>query len=573
MGIKICEERKRLLSSSNNSIVLGGPGSGKTTIALLKAKEEVSSLSTGQKILFLSFARATVARVLESSSQYIDRVSLKSIEINTYHGFFWSILRSHGYLINKKYPFKILNPSSEAVRMSNIKSADRASKRKMIFETEGILAFDLFAPTTKELLRRSKKLRHIISKAYSVIIVDEFQDTNSEEWEIIKLLGEKSKIIALADPNQRIYDFRGANPARVGQFIEEFKPDTFDFENENNRSSGKDITVFGNDILTEKNKNKKYNDVKITHYPRYGNNLHEMFSLKTEVMKGMKRVRKDNCNWSIAILVPTKYQMLRASNYFSSNKDRLPIIEHDVAIDAEGPELAGNLFARLLEKFASEEELKEQIIVHLIDHLKGRKGTRPPTQEDLKLSLALEKLLNENKIRGEKRKKLIKEIEVISKKRFDLKFTGSPLDDWGKNLEFFYKHANEKPLINIREDARYVRLLHKGSHLRESLNQSWREYGYYQNARKRFQEAIQQENFSSTIKKYSGINIMTIHKSKGKQFNEVFLFEGFYKGRFVRQPEKKKSIDQARLLLRVGITRAMNKVTILTPKEKLCEIL
>lgn len=42
----------------------GGPGSGKTTIALLKAQKRIPDLKPGQEILFLSFSRAAVRQVL-----------------------------------------------------------------------------------------------------------------------------------------------------------------------------------------------------------------------------------------------------------------------------------------------------------------------------------------------------------------------------------------------------------------------------------------------------------------------------------------------------------------------------
>ena len=573
MTIKICKERNRLLSSTNHLIVLGGPGSGKTTIALIKANKEINTLSNGQKILFLSFARATVARVLEGAFEMTDKDSLKSIEISTYHSFFWNILRSHGYLLNKNYPFKVLSPANEAVRMAQIKSPeDRKTERKKTFKNEGILAFDLFAPLTRELILRSKRLRKIISRAYPVIIVDEFQDTNIEEWEVIKLLGERSRVIALADAGQQIYGFRGADPARIDQFIQQFNPDRFDFEHQNHRSSDTDINVFGNDIRTGENQNKTYNDVKIVYYRHYGNSRHEMYSLKTKVIEGIRRV-KDITNWSIAILVPTKLQMLQASDYFSSQRDKLPPIEHNVSIDAEGPELAGILFAKLLEKFKSPEEIKKQIIIHIINHLKGKKGSEPPTQKDLALSIALEKFLQTNKISGKRRKQLIKEIELISDKKFKLKSTGNPWYDWLGNLDLFDKYASEEALKNTREDAKYLRLLHKGSHLREALNRSWREYGCYHKTSEIFRETIQQENFSPTIKKTSRINIMTIHKSKGKQFHEVFLFEGYWNGRFIRKPDDQKNVAQSRLTLRVAVTRAISRATILSPNRKKCEIL
>ena len=86
---------------------------------------------------------------------------------------------------------------------------------------------------------------------------------------MIQALGERSRLIALADAEQRIYEFRGADPKRIGEFITAYQPVQFDFGSENNRSNGTDITVFGNDLLTEANKAKNYNDVVLTRYGFY----------------------------------------------------------------------------------------------------------------------------------------------------------------------------------------------------------------------------------------------------------------------------------------------------------------
>lgn len=571
MEIEICEDRERLLSSSNYLIVSGGPGSGKTTIALMKADKEVEGLSPGQKILFLSFARATVARVYESASQRIDKASLKNIQIDTYHSFFWNILRSHGYLINKNYPFKVLNSAGEAVKMSNIKKEERKEKRKHLFIEEGLVTFDLFAPLTRKILAESKKLRNIITKAYPTIILDEFQDTTQKQWEIVKLLGGESKIIALADPNQRIYGFAGADPKRISQFIEEFSPEKFNFKNQNYRSGGTDIAKFGNDIIAGKNKGKQYKNVEIIFYPPHRENQHEMCALKIEVWKGIARL-KEGHNWSIAVLVPTKHQMLKTSNYFSSKEDGLAKIPHDVAIDSEGPELAGLLFAKLMERFESAEEIKQVIIEHLVNHIRGRGGGKL-SKDNLKLSNALEKYLEENKIRGSKREDLIEEIKAISNKRVDLKFTGDPLDDWFSNVKLFNELTQHDSLKNIREDVRYVRLLHKGSKLRGQLSRSWKDHRYYKNASKIFENALREASFSLEDKKLSHINIMTMHKSKGKEFDEVFLFESYYNGRFVNLSKGSNSVEEAKSILMVGVTRAKKRATILTPKNKVCELL
>lgn len=132
--------------------------------------------------------------------------------------------------------------------------------------------------------------------------------------------------------------------------------------------------------------------------------------------------------------------------------------------------------------------------------------------------------------------------------------------------------AEGKCRLAVRNDSKYVRLLHKGSALRESLSDSWRlnGNGNYKNAESLYKDAIQQENFSYAVNKFTGIHIMTIHKSKGKQFDEIFIFEGDKHGRIVTNPHL---VSQAILTLRVGVTRAEKRATILTPKWNKCELL
>ena len=64
MTIKLSEEAARALDQEGSILVLGGPGSGKTTLALLKAQQLIPTLQPGQKTLFLSFSRAAVRQVL-----------------------------------------------------------------------------------------------------------------------------------------------------------------------------------------------------------------------------------------------------------------------------------------------------------------------------------------------------------------------------------------------------------------------------------------------------------------------------------------------------------------------------
>lgn len=346
--------RKGILKSVSNLLIMGGPGSGKTTIALFKAKqliEETGTLKANQKVLFLSFARATISRVEEQAGDLISPNIKQQIEINTYHGFIWNILKHHGYLLNQR-PLHLLPPHEAGRLLSDVPSNKRTSKMQELFQTEGLVHFDMFAKLCSQLLTESKALQKIICAMYPVIILDEFQDTNMDEWGLIKILGDGSRLIALADPEQRIYDFRGADPKRISQFIEAFKPEIFDFGQQNNRSSGKDIVQFGNDLLQQINKGKSYNDVSIHHYPFY-KKPYTHFYLKNALLKIRRQLYESKGNdWSLAILVPTNALMLDVSDTLQrthklSGGHTLPSIEHEVAVDTAGAYLAALLIASL----------------------------------------------------------------------------------------------------------------------------------------------------------------------------------------------------------------------------------
>ena len=68
MPLDLTQGQKDILAASGHILVRGGPGSGKTTVSILKAGKQSGKLRSSQRVLFLSFARATVSRVLEAIS-------------------------------------------------------------------------------------------------------------------------------------------------------------------------------------------------------------------------------------------------------------------------------------------------------------------------------------------------------------------------------------------------------------------------------------------------------------------------------------------------------------------------
>lgn len=570
----VTTERTALLEWQGHLLVLGGPGSGKTTIAIQKADRDIRSgeLKSGQRILFLSFARATVARVAEKGRCLIRPEDRRRLEINTYHGFAWNVLRSHGYLLRSGKPIALLPPPEAASRLAETASPQREAEKQRLFDDEGLLHFDLFARVSAALLSRSQSLAAIVSDAYPVIILDEFQDTNRDEWSLIQTLGKHTRLIALADPEQRIYEFRGADPRRIGEFIAAYSPRQFDFGSENHRSAGTDIIVFGNDLLTGANKSNTYKDVMTKPYGFYnGRSTH--FVMKAELLQGISRLRKNGpADWSLAVLVATKRMMLAVSDYLLLPEDGLPVVYHDVALDTEGPCLSASLIAGLLEGEGQSEAVVRRLLLDLSSHMRGRNGGNTPTQADLKLLAALSTFLESGTIRGKNRQQLLSDARQIAEKRRQLTFSGDPGDDW-LSVKALLEEVASEPLRQVAEDAKYLRLLHKGASLRAKLGELWRNNGSYEGATTAVRDALLQEHFSVSTKSWIGVHVMTIHKSKGKEFDEVLIYEGTHQGRIVRQNTTESEIAQARLSLRVAVTRAKLRATILTPKNDACPFL
>src|SRR5690625_3249782 len=128
--MQLSQGQKDVINAEGHLLVKGCPGSGKTTVSILKAIQIAQQLNNHQKVLFLSFARSSVARVVEAieKEHHVSQETKKAIDVQTYHSFFWRILNTHGYLIGLPRKLRVLTPSDEAIELSSVRSQYPAKK-------------------------------------------------------------------------------------------------------------------------------------------------------------------------------------------------------------------------------------------------------------------------------------------------------------------------------------------------------------------------------------------------------------------------------------------------------------
>lgn len=86
------------------------------------------------------------------------------------------------------------------------------------------LDFDDLLLKTLEVLRLDAEAREKWNRRYRYIQVDEYQDTNRIQYEIVMLLaGPERNVTVVGDPDQSIYSWRGAEPENIQEFLRDFK--------------------------------------------------------------------------------------------------------------------------------------------------------------------------------------------------------------------------------------------------------------------------------------------------------------------------------------------------------------
>lgn len=217
--------------------VLAGPGTGKSYCLKERIKYLVNDLGVNpERILVLSFT-SIAAQDLRND---IIKLNLGDIETSTLHSLALKILAREkknqrllldfesdamlrdlepgiGKLLSKKNLLKSMHCKNDAADFSEEEKAFIKTKEKWLKLHRGMIIDDVI-DYLNDYLEHNETARKRVS--YDHIIVDEYQDLNPAEQKLVEqLLSKRGKLSVIGDDDQSIYEFKGADPNGIRNFI------------------------------------------------------------------------------------------------------------------------------------------------------------------------------------------------------------------------------------------------------------------------------------------------------------------------------------------------------------------
>lgn len=572
------DNQKLVLCLTCNLVVVGRPGSGKTTVALEKAETFIrkNELEDYQRVLFLSFSKAAVHRIREANAQKRKQKALRGkLSIQTFHSFCLDFLRSHSRLGGVKHPFQVLLPQDwNRIRFeAGIDRKDHNGQEQKARELEvaiGGVHFDRFAPIASEVLKRHPTLAQAFSQKYPLIIVDEYQDTDNFQDDLLRRLAIKSQLLCLGDDDQRIYDFRpGTSPERLRDLEHKYGFTRIDLETISHRSGSSGVLEFGRAVLHSQRITMPAAVAVLKFSPRVGYFEKKVREAIGQTFSKVKTLSK-SARPTIALMMRTNNDIISLSRYLSTPGVSGKPTYHTVLISLEEAAAAWKVLFRILEC-----NLRNHTVAGIdlvLDDLIGFEcsKSRNPAQSRLDSLRKWRDVLRSGAaynqgFPGELRKILLS---------FGA-WSGNPSVDLGRIIAHL-KVLDSVYTRRALELAGSVDLLEAARDVLAALSQNYHSPDRYADAVKLCHNWFLKEQLTEGRKVSPGLTLMTMHKCKGKEFDAVILAErsgSNGSGFIVNDEVSARHQPQSRRLLHTAITRARHYVAILTPANEPCELI
>ena len=595
-------QKEAVLYLDGPLLIVAGAGSGKTKVLTSRIAHIIKEKKAfPNQILSVTFTNKAAKEMQNRVSSILNSEAMGLSWLGTFHSICAKLLRKHAPAARLTSNFTIIDTDDQVRLVKNICKAENIDIKQLapkyilsiidrwknkgfypheviinkndIYEKAVLPLYKIYQQKLLDLnacdfgdlilhvvkiLEKNSDIREIYSNNFKYILVDEYQDTNYIQSRWLYLLSEKHKnLCCVGDDDQSIYSWRGAEIKNFLEFDKVYKNSKVIRLEENYRSSQNILSVASNLIANNQNRVGKtlkttMEEGDLVKLNCFKNGKDEAIGISDEIEKKIKKKYSFN---NIAILVRAIFQTREFEERFL--KIGLPY------------RILGGT------KFYERTEIKDcvsylRLIHQPKDDLAFDRIVNNPKRSIGESTIKLiHEFSKENSVSLEvSSKKLIEKNLIKPKTKIGLSSFLLLMDKWRNDINI--KKINHVKLLQlVLDESGYSAMLKNKKDLEnENRLENIKEL---LSAMKEFEGL---ENFlehvalaTSIDQDWDGekVNMMTMHGSKGLEFDVVFL-PGWEEGLFPHQKsiEEKgqNGLEEERRLAYVGITRAKKKALI-----------
>jgi DNA helicase-2/ATP-dependent DNA helicase PcrA len=579
-------QREAARHTTGPLLIVAGAGAGKTKTVTHRIANLIKQGVPADSILAITFTNKAAKELRERISQLLNQLDLDNKytglpTASTFHSLGVTLLRQYGSAIGIKSSFTIMDrgdqerlvkeilkdlgydgqqwtPRKVAGYISNRRLGRAAALQQLepiidryanLKQERVLLDFDDLIWRSKELLEANESVKQVVNNRWTHLHVDEYQDTNSTQYELVRLLaGQYQNVCAVGDTDQTIYTWRGAEIKNLMRFETDFPGTTTVLLEQNYRCSNTIISVANNCISRNKTRIEKnlYTD------NPDGEKLELLIGTDErdearQIARSIAGLKQAGSGAEVAILYRANFQ---------SQALEKALIGENIPYDLLGT------------KFYARREIKDMLCYLRyglnpnnpadLERIAGvpKRGIGPKTVAAI-LQDRITELGPSAQNKALKFKEFIAEISQLIKTAPPAEVMTHVLDKsgWLASLE----NTTGKDAKTIEEDQGRI------ENLAELINVA-SEYDNFEpplGAQKFLEEAaLMAEADTMTDTTESKVRLMTIHASKGLEFDQVYI-TGLEEGLF--PSDRSQSLaeqEEERRLFYVALTRAKRKATL-----------
>ena len=295
-------QREAVLTTEGPLLVIAGAGSGKTRVLTYRVAHLLAACGVKpNEILAITFTNKAAGEMKERVERTLGPI-VRAIWIMTFHSACGRMLRSEAERLGYRSNFTVYDQADQVrlvkacleelerdpkrfvprgihSQISNAKNQligpDEYASRVASFYDQTVadvynlyqrrlfasnaVDFDDMLMLTVDVLQRFPEARARWAKAFRYVLVDEYQDTNHAQYVLLQLLAEEHQnLMAVGDPDQSIYAFRGADIRNIMEFERDF-PETKVISLEQNYRSTNSILQAANYVISHNRERKEKN--------------------------------------------------------------------------------------------------------------------------------------------------------------------------------------------------------------------------------------------------------------------------------------------------------------------------